>query len=127
MLSKQQFVVKMNSNDCRQVVPVDQQPSQLLALRDCADTAVDIEDVQLQDGMRLAMVAGAEDGGNRIKHAVRGSLCTYTHSTGLFIYFVDVQHICALHSVYSTLCTPLSALHSLHSGSGLRLEHAEHA
>ncbi len=39
MLSKQQFVAKMDSNHCRQVVPVDEQPSQLLALRDCADTA----------------------------------------------------------------------------------------
>ncbi|PNW88116.1 hypothetical protein CHLRE_01g014950v5 [Chlamydomonas reinhardtii] len=60
----------MGSYACRQVVPVDEKPSQLLALADCADTAVDTEDVQLQDGMQLAMVVGAEGASKKIEKSV---------------------------------------------------------
>lgn len=98
-LTKKQFTAKMGSYACRQVVPVDEKPSQLLALADCADTAVDTEDVQLQDGMQLAMVVGAEGASKKIEKSVRGSLCSYRHSTGLFIYFVErVQPICTPHT-----------------------------
>ncbi|GLC35397.1 hypothetical protein PLESTM_000315600 [Pleodorina starrii] len=63
-LTQTQFLQKMQREGCVRVVPVDEQPSQILAVDDCTDKAVDVDDVQLQDNMRLAVVVGAEDASN---------------------------------------------------------------
>ncbi|KAG2452714.1 hypothetical protein HYH02_002946 [Chlamydomonas schloesseri] len=59
-LSKNQFLKKMERERSIRVVPVDEQPREVLVVDDCADTAVDIDDLTLTDGMRLAVVVGAE-------------------------------------------------------------------
>ncbi len=69
-LTKQQFLQKMAREPCKRVVQVDEQPSQVMAVEDCADTAVDIDDVQLQDGMRLAVVANVEDSTSKLMNSV---------------------------------------------------------
>lgn len=69
-LTKQQFLQKMAREPCKRVVQVDEQPSQVMAVEDCADTAVDIDDVQLQDGMRLAVVANVEDSTSKLMKSV---------------------------------------------------------
>ncbi len=109
-LTKKQFTAKMGSYACRQVVPVDEKPSQLLALADCADTAVDIEDVQLQDGMQLVMVVGAEGASKKIEKSVRGSTCPYRHSTGVFITSFTSWNACS------------RSAHPIHEASGLDLQ-----
>lgn len=60
-LSEKQFEMKMGRERYFRVVPVKEQPSQLLALDDCPYQAVDIDDVELQDDMQLAVVVGAPD------------------------------------------------------------------
>ncbi len=102
-LTKSQFEKKMARQRCACVVPVDAQPSQILALEDCADAAVDIDDVQLHDGMRLAVVASrgaalvgcAENASNKLEKTV-GWFTLHTHTTGMSIYFVIVEHVCTL-------------------------------
>jgi hypothetical protein len=39
-----------------EVLPVDEQPPQLLQLADCSDSAMEIEDVEMRDGMKLSVV-----------------------------------------------------------------------
>lgn len=81
-LSKDKFITKILREGSTRVVRVNAQPSKVLVVDDCADTAVDVDDVQLQDDIQLAVVVRAEDAINKLVPTVsRFSL--HTHTTGL--------------------------------------------
>lgn len=65
-LSKDKFITKILREGSTRVVRVNAQPSKVLVVDDCADTAVDVDDVQLQDDIQLAVVVRAEDAINKL-------------------------------------------------------------
>ncbi|KAG2497111.1 hypothetical protein HYH03_004702 [Edaphochlamys debaryana] len=58
-LSPAQLQQRLIREKYYRVLPVDAAPAQLLQFEDCADGALDVEDVELRDGMRLAVVVNA--------------------------------------------------------------------
>ncbi|PNH08294.1 hypothetical protein TSOC_005176, partial [Tetrabaena socialis] len=71
-ITHEQLSTKLSAKGFDAVHLVDDKPQQLLQLRDCEHTAIDIDDVELRDGMQLAVVVWGE----QVRGAGMGKVAT---------------------------------------------------